>query len=428
MKYSQSPCLESAHAVGSANDELLVSVENVSKKYCRNLKKSLWYGLRDVASEMLPFHIQKSEIQKIENSLRPGEFWANKNISFDLRRGDCLGLIGHNGAGKTTLLKLLNGLIKPDAGRIEMRGRVGALIALGAGFNPILTGRENIYVNGAVLGLAKAEIDERFDEITDFAEIGEFIDAPIQSYSSGMQVRLGFAIASACRPDILLLDEVLAVGDMKFQAKCFNRLGEIRKLGTGFILVSHNMHHISRFCNKALYLRNGKLEYQGPVHEGVGQFLREMSMQSESGEIEMVGTMAVSITDLSFIGDNGQEITEMQSGGRVRLNINYECHCGVIEDPVVEISLRDPSGDALYHTTNRISGAPLGNLRGRGAVTLDFASMLANNQQLITAVAIWDSTMNELICWRRGLSLYVKGDPASVGRVNLQCVWEKRSE
>ena len=147
-----------------------------------------------------------------EASLRDGEFFAVKDVSFELRRGDCLGLLGHNGAGKTTLLKMLNGLIKPDAGSIMMRGRVGALIALGAGFNPILTGRENIYINGSVLGLTKKEIDAKIDEIIDFAEIREFIDMPVQSYSSGMAGRLGFAVATALDPDVLIVDEVLAVG------------------------------------------------------------------------------------------------------------------------------------------------------------------------------------------------------------------------
>ena len=148
--------------------------------------------------------------------------WAVNNVSF--AQAECLGLIGRNGAGKTTLLKMLNGLIKPDAGRIEMRGRVGALIALGAGFNPILTGRENIYVNGSVLGLTKKEIGAKLDEIVDFAEIGDFIDTPVQNYSSGMAVRLGFAVASSIRPDVLLIDEVLAVGDISFVLRCLNRV------------------------------------------------------------------------------------------------------------------------------------------------------------------------------------------------------------
>ena len=159
--------------------------------------------------------------------LRTKEFWAVNNVSFELKRGECLGLIGRNGAGKTTLLKMLNGLIKPDAGRIEMRGRVGALIALGAGFNPILTGRENIYVNGSVLGLTKKEIGAKLDEIVDFAEIGDFIDTPVQNYSSGMAVRLGFAVASSIRPDVLLIDEVLAVGDISFVLRCLNRVSEL---------------------------------------------------------------------------------------------------------------------------------------------------------------------------------------------------------
>src|SRR5215468_4632332 len=161
--------------------DVLIKVDHVQKKFCRSLKKSLWYGVQDICSEFVPLGTSKSR----NNELRAGEFLAVDDTSFAVRRGECLGLIGHNGAGKTTLLKMLNGLIKPDKGRIEMRGRVGALIALGAGFNPILTGRENIYINGSVLGLSKKEIDAKIDEIIDFAEIGEFIDAPVQAYSSG---------------------------------------------------------------------------------------------------------------------------------------------------------------------------------------------------------------------------------------------------
>jgi lipopolysaccharide transport system ATP-binding protein len=194
--------------------EILVDVQHVSKKFCRDLKKSLWYGLKDVFTEMNPWQPRSAALPAAPsgNDLRPAEFWAVNDVSFQLRRGECLGLIGHNGAGKTTLLKMLNGLIKPDSGSITMRGRVGALIALGAGFNPILTGRENVYINGAILGLSKKEIDDQIDSIIDFAEIREFIDSPVQSYSSGMQVRLGFAVATAMKPDVLILDEVLAVG------------------------------------------------------------------------------------------------------------------------------------------------------------------------------------------------------------------------
>jgi len=212
-----------------SNSEVLVRCGNVSKKFCRDLKKSLWYSVRDVAAD---FFCLKEQAQQPSNGataeLRPDEFWAVNDISFELKRGECLGLIGRNGAGKTTLLKMLNGLIKPDRGRIEIRGRIGALIALGAGFNPILTARENIYVNGSILGLSKKQIDAKFDEIVEFAEIGEFIDAPVQSYSSGMRVRLGFAVAAVLmKPDVLLLDEVLAVGDVGFTIKCLNAVRQL---------------------------------------------------------------------------------------------------------------------------------------------------------------------------------------------------------
>ena len=248
-----------------AEDEVLVRVEGVSKKFCRSLKRSLWYGLCDIAGELSPFgrNPQPGSREAEDGDLRDGEFYAVRDVSFQLRRGECLGIIGHNGAGKTTLLKILNGLIKPDTGRIEMNGRVGALIALGAGFNPILTGRENIYINGAVLGLRKAEVEQKIDEIIEFAEIREFIDMPVQSYSSGMAVRLGFSVASALRPDVLILDEVLAVGDIRFVVKCLNRLRSLVSRAA-VILVSHNMQAVSGICSRVLLMDHGTVVADSP--------------------------------------------------------------------------------------------------------------------------------------------------------------------
>jgi lipopolysaccharide transport system ATP-binding protein len=176
-----------------------VKVENVSKKFCRTLKRSLWYGLQDVAGELFGCNQR-------QNELRPGEFWSVSDVSFELKRGECLGLIGPNGAGKSTLLKMLNGLIKPDGGQIILHGRVGGLIELGSGFNPVLTGLENIYVNGSVLGLSKKEINAKLDAIIEFSEMKDFIETPVQNYSSGMKVRLGFAIAAQIEPEILLTE------------------------------------------------------------------------------------------------------------------------------------------------------------------------------------------------------------------------------
>ena len=245
--------------------DVLVKVDNVSKRFCRSLKRSLWYGMKDLGSEIsgrrhgggsgLPQ--SSADIQ-----LRQDEFWAVKDVSFELRRGECLGLIGRNGAGKTTLLRVLNGLIKPDTGRIEMKGKVGAIIALGAGFNPVLSGRENIKITASLAGYSSRKMKEMIDEIIDFAEISDFIDAPVQSYSSGMQVRLGFAAASTFNPDILILDEVLAVGDIGFRAKCYNRIYQIKN-DAAVIFVSHSMPHIDRLCTSGIVLRGGCAPHYG---------------------------------------------------------------------------------------------------------------------------------------------------------------------
>lgn len=238
------------HSISPSDPDTLVRVSGVSKKFCLSLKKSLWYGLKDMGNELL------GRRHGGHGGLRPKEFWAVHDVSFELKRGECLGLIGRNGAGKTTLLKMLNGLIKPDAGRIEMRGRVGALISLGAGFNPILTGRENIYINASVLGLSKKETDAKLEEIIDFAEIGDFMDTPVQNYSSGMAVRLGFAVASSFEPDILLLDEVLAVGDEGFRHKCYSRIQNTMQ-NCAVIFVTHNMDYVGHLCTSAMRMFKG---------------------------------------------------------------------------------------------------------------------------------------------------------------------------
>ena len=254
------------------NSDPLIKVESVSKKFCRRLRYSLWYGVQDIGSELLG--------QTRKPTLRKDEFWAIDDVSFELHRGECLGLIGHNGAGKSTLLKMLNGLIKPDKGQITMKGRVGALIELGTGFNPILTGRENIYNNGAVLGFTQKEINEKFDSIVEFAEIGDFLDTPVQNYSSGMKVRLGFAVAAHMEPDILLIDEVLAVGDLRFKLKSFNLIDHLVE-NCSVIFVSHSMQNISRMCNQILLMENGLERYMGEnVSEGIDRYYKSLGKKN----------------------------------------------------------------------------------------------------------------------------------------------------
>ncbi|MDW5287889.1 ABC transporter ATP-binding protein [Formosa sp. PL04] len=264
--------------------EVLVKVENVSKKFSKDFKKSLWYGVKDMSSALFTN-------QYNQNVLRPSEFWAVKNVSFELRRGECLGLIGHNGAGKSTLLKVLNGLIRPDEGKITMHGRIGALIELGAGFNPILTGRENIYNNGSVLGFSKKEIDAKLDSIIEFSEIGEYIDSPVRNYSSGMKVKLGFAVASQLEPDVLIIDEVLAVGDAGFRIKCLNRIINLMSK-TAVIFVSHSMVQISKISTEIMLLKKGKILLKTQnAGEGIQKYFEEFKsneeFQTQEGEIRI---------------------------------------------------------------------------------------------------------------------------------------------
>ena len=256
-----------------SDSELLVSCQGISKKFCRNLKKSLWYGVKDGVSEIV--RGQSSD------TLRKDEFWALSDVSFELRRGECLGLLGRNGAGKTTLLKVLSGLIKPDKGTITLKGKVGGLIALGAGFNGILSGRENIRINGAILGYSREEIEDRMQEIIDFAEIPDFIDAPVNTYSSGMSVRLGFAIAAILtKPDVLLLDEVLAVGDIGFTIKCLNAVREMMR-NSAVIFVSHNMQFISQFCSRVVLFEQGKVVSNNEqVQIGISEYLSLFTNES----------------------------------------------------------------------------------------------------------------------------------------------------
>lgn len=289
--------------------DVLIKVENASKKFCRSLKRAMWYGVRDITHEVLGR-------TNMHQTLRHQEFWAVNDISFELRRGECLGLIGGNGAGKTTLLRMLNGLIKPDGGRITMRGRVGALIALGAGFNPILTGRENIYVNGSVLGLTRHEIDQKINEIIDFADITDFIDSPVQSYSSGMQVRLGFAVATAMKPDILLLDEVLAVGDAAFRAKCYTRIANITDKAA-VIFVSHNMEQVIRICNKALLLERGQSAGTDNVSLATERYLQVGSDDGNQGSF--MKTLEPIVEAKAFFPQ-----AEIPHGGLLQYELSFE--------------------------------------------------------------------------------------------------------
>jgi lipopolysaccharide transport system ATP-binding protein len=432
----------------TGDQEVLVRVEGVSKKFCRSLKKSLWYGVCDIGAELNPFRHRvaglsvngerlldetDSEPQITSNTpghppggitnnssaLRPDEFYAVRDVSFELRRGECLGLIGHNGAGKTTLLKMLNGLIKPDSGKITMRGRVGALIALGAGFNPILTGRENIYINGSVLGLSKKEIDAKIDEIIDFAEIGEFIDSPVQNYSSGMSVRLGFAVASSLNPDVLILDEVLAVGDIGFVVKCLNR---VRRLSAraAVILVSHNMQSVSSFCSRVIYMEHGRSEIDtDETSRAIDKYFEMItSERNETGSGEAC-ISAISLKEGSNVRQGG--------GGHLQLSVDIAPSCPrsnihvYISDesmtPLVCFPIMDKSGKLrVFQPGFQSIEVPLGQI-----------DLTAGKYSFTVTISTADS--KRVLLRAQGLSEFrVSADVANWGKVVRPVVATTRGE
>jgi lipopolysaccharide transport system ATP-binding protein len=262
------------------SNDTIISVENLSKRYVLGhqfandtLGASLARGARSAANLMRPW--SRSTTRTTE------EFWALKNLSFEVRKGQVLGIVGRNGAGKSTLLKILSRITEPTTGRVRMRGRVASLLEVGTGFHPELTGRENVYLNGAILGMSRAEISRKFDEIVAFSEVERFLDTAVKHYSSGMYVRLAFAIAAHLEPEILIVDEVLAVGDAQFQKKCLNKVSEVtRDDGRTVLFVSHNSAALQSICSDGIWLSQGQLAGQGPINECLAAYLRMGSRQA----------------------------------------------------------------------------------------------------------------------------------------------------
>jgi lipopolysaccharide transport system ATP-binding protein len=387
------------------SDDTLIKVEGVSKKFCRSLKKSLWYGMQDLGNEI------RGHRHGGNGELREDEFWAVKDVSFELKRGECLGLIGRNGAGKTTLLRMLNGLIKPDAGRIEMRGRVGALIALGAGFNPILTGRENIYVNASVLGLKKRDIDASLDEIVDFAEIGEFIDMPVQSYSSGMAVRLGFSVASTLKPDVLLLDEVLAVGDAAFRAKCYRRLSAMIDQAA-VIVVSHSMEQIGQVSSRVLLMQTGRNVHDGEVEEGIRIYNQVTSSEAyfttdtHQSFGEDVKIHDIVCSDVTFYG------------GSFEIDLDIEFR-KTIDSADIKVTLFDTAQQPAAESYTKSNNLQLSFFKGNRKVRVRIGPLFLREGIYFVSIVLLNRKNNEHLFWgSRSMQFQAKG-PAFGSGVSL---------
>lgn len=305
------------------------------------------------------------------------------DISFEVKKGEAVGLIGHNGCGKSTTLKLLTRIMYPDSGTIEMQGRVSSLIELGAGFHPDMSGRQNIYTNASIFGLTRKEIDARVDKIIEFSELEAFIDNPVRTYSSGMYMRLAFAVAINVDAEILLIDEILAVGDANFQAKCFNKLKQIKSQGTTIVIVSHSLGQIEEFCERSIWIHDGKIREEGAprdVHphymEYMGQQRKDIAPQPEPQPTsqERTGSGQVRITGVYSRDGKESEKNVFKTGAAVSIEIDYKVK-EPVEDAVVALEVRNMEGVKCYATDTKKDRIPRINLEKDGKICLDIKSL-----------------------------------------------------
>ncbi|WP_020474039.1 ABC transporter ATP-binding protein [Zavarzinella formosa] len=330
-----------------------IHVEGLSKCYSlnqrgvmdRNLTENIKYQLGRVAGK---FTGRKYESGKTT------DYWALKDVSFEAFPGDCIGFVGRNGAGKSTLLKILSRIVEPTAGRATIRGRLGCLLEVGTGFHPELSGRENIFLNGSILGMTRREIKAKFDEIIAFADLDKFLDTPVKRYSSGMFVRLAFAVAAHLQPEVLIVDEVLAVGDASFQKKCLGKMRDVSQEGRTVLFVSHDMTAMRRLCNRAVLMSKGQVSMVGPTGDIVSEYLARESVLTPAGmtvdltNARRKGNMEARFTSMVFDGAGMSDRNEVISGGPVRLKLNINAEKPVMTDSIA-VSFSDRTGYKLVN-------------------------------------------------------------------------------
>ena len=390
-----------------------VKVSGVWKKFRRGERQD---SLRD----LVPALIARGLGRRAPDELAGQEFWALRDLSFELQAGEALGVIGPNGAGKSTLLKLLTKILRPNRGEISLQGRLGALIEVSAGFHPDLTGRENVYLQGAIMGMARAEIKTKFDAIVDFAGVEEFIDTPVKRYSSGMNARLGFAIAAHLDPDVLLIDEVLSVGDVGFQEKCVTRMRELLARGTPLIFVSHNLTAVVDLCTRAILIDHGVVQYDGRPADAVVAF--RQSRRNDNAVTAAPGS-PIRITDVTLLRGDGEPSPLFQTGGGMTIRIGYAAE-RPIDGAAIAIDIH--SADGVYCTgiNTRMDRCALGTLRGEGAVELAIPRLaLLPGCYTISAGILDPAGLRPLDLHARAYPFSVASDRRDFGFVYLEHNW-----
>lgn len=334
----------------------IIKVEDLSKLYYLGGSGAAYSTLRETVME-----VARKPLRYLRSGGNNSQtLWALKDVSFAVSPGDVVGIIGRNGAGKSTLLKVLSRIVEPTSGRVELYGRVASLLEVGTGFHPELTGRENIFLNGSILGMTRKEIESKFDEIVAFAEVEKFIDTPVKRYSSGMYVRLAFAVAAHLEPEILVVDEVLAVGDAAFQKKCLGRMRDVASMGRTVLFVSHNMAAVSSLCSSAMLLWDGKVEYPlGNVEGAVQQYLSQVHKITKTKLAERTdrqGNGKVRIDDFATFDANGNELEYLATGQEIDFRIYYSTRENNLQNVSVAIGLSSNAGGFVSMLGNGIAG------------------------------------------------------------------------
>jgi ABC-type polysaccharide/polyol phosphate transport system ATPase subunit len=393
-------------------------------------------GAIDVDGVSKKFRMYKERNQSLKASLMRGrrarydEFWALRDVGFEIPHGSTFGLIGENGSGKSTLLKCLARILVPDSGSVRVNGSVAALLELGSGFHPELTGRENVHLNGSILGLSKREIERKFDEIVDFAGIEQFIDQPVKNYSSGMYVRLGFSVAINVDPDILLVDEVLAVGDAAFQAKCMEKFADFRADGKTVVLVSHAMGTMRTMCDHAAWLDHGRLVKSGPAMSLVDDYVDETRadrVDEPTGEHEAGrhGSGEATVERVELLDGGGRHTTAVHTGSPATVRVHYRAHTPV-ERPVFGLALENIDGVYVWAFHTRDAGLDVPRIAGAGYIdcTIPRLPLQPGTFDVVASVVDW-TTQHTYDFRRHCLRFDVEsGEPReSGGIVAMGAVW-----
>ncbi len=388
--------------------DITIRFEGVSKKY--RLHREWLSSIRDEAAKLA---------QRVFGGTRndPEGFWALKDVSFDVRRGETVGLIGANGAGKSTILKILSRITVPTSGRFSLSGSVGALIEVGAGFHPDLTGRENVFLSGAIRGMRRSEIAAKFDRIVDFAEVEKFIDTPIKYYSSGMLVRLGFAVAAHIDPDILLVDEVLSVGDAAFQVKCHNKIVELKQQAKTIVLVSHHMTHILQQSHRVLWIDHGTIRGNGDPESVVDEYLatvREATLPA-APQPAPEGGKPIRITKVRVLDPEGIPTDLVEYGHPATIEIEYEVS-GLVSDPVIGVTVRNIQGLMAAGLTSRLGGIKLDTSRPCGVVRLTLTPLIFTRGAYTVTVAVHDEHIQRYLDLRDQAATFMVEGPGVASR------------